>query len=384
MREMRWIVAKSLKYRYLVIFVAAVLIVLGVGQIRTMPIDVFPEFAPPRVEIQTQALGLSSAEVESLITVPLEQAVSGMPGLDIMRSKSVEQLSSILLIFEPQTDLMEARQLVQERLAIVAPTLPSWATPPLMMPPLSSTARTLKIGISSDEYSVQELSMITYWKIREQLLRVPGVANVAMWGEQRQVPMVQVDPERLAQHDLTLDEIVQVTADTLDRGVIPYTDASTIGTGGYLETPNQRLPIRITTSVLAPEDLATVPINGRTDSTGKQLRLEDVGDVVMDTWPMIGDAVVNDGEGLLLIVEKFPWGNTVAVTNGVEEAMAEMMPGLNGIDVDTTIFRPATFVEIAIDNLTQSLLIGALLVVIILLLFLWDWRIALISATIIP
>ncbi len=114
------------------------------------------------------------------------------------------------------------------------------------------------------------------------------------------------------------------------------------------------------------------------------LLLEDIGDVKMDTWPMIGDAVINDGEGLLLIIEKFPWGNTVAVTEGVEEAMARMAPGLEGIDVDTTIFRPATFVEVAIDNLTTSLLIGALLVVIILLLFLWDWRIALISATIIP
>ncbi|MCC6457523.1 MAG: efflux RND transporter permease subunit [Caldilineaceae bacterium] len=381
---MRWIVAQSLRYRYLVIFGAAVLMIFGIAQIRSMPVDVFPEFAPPRVEIQTQALGLSSAEVESLITVPLEEAFNGMPGLDIMRSKSVEQLSSIVLIFKRETDLMEARQLVQERLSIVAPTLPNWATPPMMMPPLSSTARTLKIGISSEEYSVPELSMIAYWKIREQLLRVPGVANVAIWGEQRQVAMVQVELEKMAQHGVTLDEVVEVTSDTLDRGVIQYTDSSTIGTGGFLETANQRLPIRMSTSVLAPEDLAMVPINNKMDEMGEELRLDDVGDVVMDSWPMIGDAVINGGPGLLMIVEKFPWGNTVEVTRGVEEAMAKIMPGLEGIDIDTTIFRPATFVEMAIDNLTQSLLIGAFLVVIILLLFLWDWRIALISATIIP
>jgi Cu/Ag efflux pump CusA len=336
------------------------------------------------VEIQTPALGLSSVEIEALITVPLEQAFSGMPGLDIMRSKSVEQLSSILLIFEPDTDLLAARQLVQERLAIVAPTLPNWSAPPFMLPPLSSTARTLKIGVSSDRYSVPELSMITYWKIREQLLRVPGVANVAMWGEQRQVPMVQIDPAKLAANGVTLDEVVKVTADTLDRGVLGYTDASTIGTGGFLNTPNQRLPIHVSTSVFAAEDLSQVPINDKTDSSGAPLRLDSIGDVVMDTWPMIGDAVINDGEGLLLIVEKFPWGNTVEVTHGVEEVMAEMMPGLEDIDIDTTIFRPATFIELAIDNLTESLYIGALLVVIILLLFLWDWRIALISATIIP
>ena len=150
MNEMTWIVAKSLKYRYLVIFVAAVLMFFGIGQIRNMPVDVFPEFAPPRVEIQTPSLGLSSAEVEALITIPLEEALAGTPGLDIMRSKSVEQLSSIKIIFEPGTDEMEARQLVQERLALATPDLPTWAAPPQIMPPLSSTARTLKIGITSD------------------------------------------------------------------------------------------------------------------------------------------------------------------------------------------------------------------------------------------
>jgi CzcA family heavy metal efflux pump len=384
MSEMRWIIATSLRYRYLVVFGAAILLIFGITQIGSMSIDVFPEFAPPRVEIQSPAIGLSSVEVEALITVPLEEVFNGMPGLDVMRSKSVNQLSSILLIFEPGTDLMEARQLVQERLAIVNPQLPKWATPPLMMPPLSSTARTVKIGVSSDEYSVIDLSMITYWKIREQLLRVPGVANVAMWGEQIRIPMVQVQPELLAANDVTLEEVLQVTSDTLDVGIIPYSQGSTTGTGGFLETPNQRMPIRHVTSVITPEDLAQVPINNKRDSEGNPLRLDDVGQVVEDTWPMIGDAVVNDGEGLLLIVEKFPWANTVEVTDGVEEAMAQMAPGLPGIDFDTTIFRPATFVELSIENLTKSLLIGAILVVVVLLLFLWDWRIALISATIIP
>ena len=384
MNEMRWIIATSLRYRYLVVFVAAVLLIFGISQIGNMPIDVFPEFAPPRVEIQSPAIGLSSVEVEALITVPLEEVFNGMPGLDVMRSKSVNQLSSILLIFEPGTDLMEARQLVQERLAIVNPTLPKWATPPLMMPPLSSTARTVKIGVSSDEYSVIELSMITYWKIREQLLRVPGVANVAIWGERIQIPTVQVQPELLAANDVTLDEVMQVTADTLDVGIIPYTEGSTTGTGGFLETPNQRMPIRHVVSVVTPEDLAQVTVNNKKNSQGEPLRLDELGLVVEDTWPMIGDAVVNDGEGLLLIVEKFPWANTVEVTNGVEEAMDKMTPGLPGVDFDTTIFRPATFVELSIENLTRSLLIGAILVVVVLLLFLWDWRIALISSTIIP
>ncbi|HXF64838.1 MAG TPA: efflux RND transporter permease subunit, partial [Caldilineaceae bacterium] len=384
MKEMRWIVATSLRFRYLVVFVAAALMFFGIGQIRTMPVDVFPEFAPPRVEIQTPSLGLSSAEVEALVTIPLEEVFNGLPGLDIMRSKSVEQLSSILLIFEPGTDLMEARQLVQERLAIATPTLPTWASPPMMMPPLSSTARTLKIGISSTEYSVRELSMITYWKIRQRLLRVPGVANVAIWGEQIQMLQVQADPERLVAHDVSMEELLQVTSDALDVGLIQYSNGSVVGTGGFLETANQRLPIRHVLPVVAPDDLSNVPINDRTKSDGSPLRLSDVAQTVEDTWPMIGDAVVNGGPGLLLIVEKFPWANSVEVTKGVEAAIDEMRPGLPGIEIDTTIFRPATFVEVALDNLVRSLMIGAGLVVVVLLLFLWDWRIALISATIIP
>lgn len=384
MREMTWIVAKSLKYRYLVVFAAAALIFFGISQIGNMPVDVFPEFAPPRVEIQTPSLGLSSAEVEALVTIPLEEALAGTPGIDIMRSKSVEQLSSILLIFEPGTDVMEARQEVQERLILATPDLPTWAAPPQIMPPLSSTARTVKIGISSDKYSVIDLSMITYWKIRQRLLQVRGVANIAMWGERIELLTVETDPERLAAYDVPIDEIFQVTSDTLDVGLVKYSSGSTVGTGGFLETANQRLPIRVVSPVVTAEDLTNVPINDRTKPDGTTLRLGDVGETVVDTWPMIGDAVVNGGPGLLLIVEKFPWANTVEVTNGVEAAIEEMRPGLEGIDIDTTIFRPATFVEVALDNLTQSLLIGAILVVLVLLVFLWDWRIAFISATIIP
>lgn len=384
MNVMYKIVATSLKYRYLVVFIAAMLMISGISLVGKLPIDVFPEFAPPRVEIQTPSIGLSSVEVESLVTIPLEEVLTGLPGLDIMRSKSVNQLSSILLIFEQGTDLMEARQLVQERLGIAKPNLPTWASPPFMLPPLSSTARTVKIGISSDKYSVIELSMVAYWKVRERFLRVPGVANVAIWGERIQIPMVQVDPDLMVAYGVPIDEVIQVTADTLDVGIIKYAIGSNVGSGGFLETPNQRLQIRHVTPVREPSDLANIPINDRTKADGTPLRLRDVAKTVEDTWPMIGDAVVNDGPGLLLIIEKFPWANTVEVTNGVESALAEMEPGLPDIDFDTTIFRPATFVEVAIDNLLNSLLIGAILVVIVLLLFLWDWRIALISATIIP
>src|SRR5687768_5926854 len=183
---MRWIVGNSLRYRFLVVFGAVALMVFGISQIPSTKVDVFPEFAPPRVEIQTIALGNSSNEVEEFVTIPIEEQLNGIPGLTEMRSKSVSQLSSIQLIFERGTDELKARQLVQERISQVTPTLPTWASPPWMMPPLSATSRILKIGVSSDELNLIELSALTYWKINQQLLRVPGVAHVDIYGERLQ------------------------------------------------------------------------------------------------------------------------------------------------------------------------------------------------------
>src|ERR687898_2730844 len=157
----RWIVGTSLRFRVLVVALASGMMFFGVGQLRDMSVDVFPEFAPPRVEIQTPCLGLSAAEVEALVTVPLEEALQGVPGLDVLRSKSVPQLSSIELIFKEGTDLLNARQLVSERISTVTATLPTWASPPFMMQPLSATSRVMKIGLSSDDRSLIEMSMIS-------------------------------------------------------------------------------------------------------------------------------------------------------------------------------------------------------------------------------
>jgi CzcA family heavy metal efflux pump len=378
---MRWIVGSSLKFRYLVVAVAAAMVFLGVGQLRQLPVDVFPEFAPPRVEVQTPCLGLSASEVEALVTTPLEETLNGIPGLDVLRSKSVEQLSSIQLIFDRDTDLINARQLVAERLATVTPTLPTWASPPVMLQPLSATSRVMKIGLSSQELSTIDMSMIAYWKIRARLLRVPGVANVAIWGERIQMLQVQADPDRLQRHRVSLDKVMNVTADALDAGLLRFSDGAVIGTGGFVDTPNQRLGIRHKLPIVTPDDLAQVPIQRR---GGKTLLLRDVADVVTDHQPLIGDAVINDGEGLMLIVEKLPWGNTLDVTRGVEAAIDQMRPGLPGMEIDTSIFRPATFVETAIENLSRALLIGSLLVILILIAFLYDWRSAVISAVAIP
>ncbi len=378
---MRWIVQTSLRFRALVVFLAAGLMFFGVAALRDTPIDVFPEFAPPRVEVQTPAIGLSAAEVEELITVPLEEQLNGVPGLDIIRSDSVEQLSSINLIFDHGADLLKARQLVQERLAVVAPTLPTYAVPPFMMQPLSSTSRTMKIGLSTSTLSLIELSSIARHTIRQRLLRVPGVANVAIWGQRKEQRQVRVDPERMQAKGVSVDQVLEATADSLDAPLLKHSPGALVGTGGFVETPNQRLNIQHVLPVFGPEDLGRVSFQ---TGDGRRVRISDVADVVTGNPPLVGDAVINGGPGIMLIVEKFPGANTLEVTRGVEEALDKLRPGLAGIEIDASIFRPATFIEAAIDNLTTALLIGCLLVILILVAFLFEWRTAVISLVSIP
>jgi CzcA family heavy metal efflux pump len=381
---MRSIVKSSLRFRYIVLALAVAMIGYGIAQIPNMPVDAFPEFAPPRVEIQTPSLGMTADEVEALVTVPLEQAFNGVDNLDVMRSKSIPDLSSIELLFKPGTDVVAARQLVQERLTTVLTTLPTWAAPPVIIPPVSSTGRVMKIGVSSKELSVMDLSMIAYWTIRARLLGVPGVANVAIWGERVKMPQVQVDPQRMLAHRVSLDQVMEVTADALDVGILYFSSGAVIGTGGYVQTPNQRLDIRHVLAISSPEDLGQVPIADRRRPDGTALRLSDVSDVVWDTWPLFGDAVVNDGPGLMLVVEKFPWANTLDVTHGVEQALQELRPGLPGVEMDPNIFRPADFIQVAVDNLTRALIIGCILVMGVIAAFLFQWRTALISMVAIP
>ena len=378
---MRRIIAGSLRFRMLVLAAAAGMMLVGLVQVRNAPVDVFPEFAPPRVEIQTISLGLSAEEVETLVTVPLEQSLAGVEGLDIIRSKSVSDLSSIFLIFKPGTDLLHARQLVQERMEAVTPSLPTWAAPPFMIQPLSATSRVMKIGMTSDTLSVLDMSVISYWTIRSRLLSVPGVANVAIWGEQLNQFHVDVKPEKLAEYGISLDSVLTATAASLDEGLLRFTQGNVIPTGGFIDTVNQRLTIRHVPAIITPADLGHVTLSAR---DGRLVKLSDIADLKLDHQPLAGDAVINDGPGIMLIVEKFPWANTLELTRGVEAALDELRPGLTGIDIDTTIFRPASFIEVALENLSRALLLGSVLVFLILILFLFDWRTALISLVAIP
>jgi CzcA family heavy metal efflux pump len=361
-----WLVSTSLQFRVVVLAAAVALLVIGVRTAQQTPLDVFPEFAPPLVEVQTEAPGLSTEEVENVVTIPIETALNGTSHLKTIRSKSVLGLSSVVMIFEQGTDMTAARQMVAERLAAEA-ARQAWPRPPVVLPPLSSMSRVLKIGLSSRTLSQQDLTVLTTWTIRPKLMSIPGVANVAVWGQRDRQLQVRVDPERLRAHGVTLDQVLRATG-----------DAVAIESGGWVETPTTRLPVRHLPAVQTPQDLAAVAI------PGTAYRLGDVADIGYGSPPPIGDAVINDGPGLLLIVEKQPWGNTLEVTRNVEAALAQLAPGLRGVEIDSKIFRPATFIERALGNLSHALIIGCVLVVIILIVFLFDWRTALISMTAIP
>ena len=390
---MSWIVETALRLRFIVVVLAILLMIVGVRLVGDTPLDVFPEFAPPLVEIQTEAPGLSTPEVEILITVPLESAFGGVPALKTLRSKSVLGLSSVVMIFDEGTDLMRARQAVQERLAVVAGRLPAVAHPPVILAPLSSTSRVLKIGITSPTLSQIEMTTLARWTIRPRLMSIPGVANVAIWGERDRQLQVLVDPEQLHAHNVTLDDVVRVTR-----------EATAPGAGGVLDTPNQRISVTHISPIVNASDLARIPINAAGSATTPvspanqsapplpgtvplkrpPLVLGDIAHVVEGHQLPIGDAVINDGPGLLLIVEKQPEGNTLEVTRGVEAALNALRPGLGDLQIDSTIFRPATFIEMALANLREALIIGCLFVVVVLVFFLYDWRTALISLLAIP
>lgn len=371
---LRWLVNLSLSLRYIIIALAGVLILFSVVQLRTTPIDVYPEFNPPFIEVQTEALGLAANEVESLITTPLEaDLLNGVAWLDRIYSQSVAGLSSIIMVFEPGTDPLLARQAVQERLTQTF-ALPNVSKPPTMLQPLSTSSRVMIVGLSSADLSLIDMSVLAHWNIRPRLTGVPGVANVAIWGERDSQLQVLVDPQKLHDAEVTLQKVIETTGEALWVSPLSYLESSSPGTTGWIDTPNQRLGIRHNLPISTPNDLAQVVV----DDTEGKLRLGDVATIVEDHQPLIGDASGNKGASLLLVVEKFAGANTLDVTRGVEEALEALRPGLVGMNVDTTVFRSANYIERALSNLSSWLVSGAVLLTIVVTLFFLGWRTALI------
>jgi CzcA family heavy metal efflux pump len=378
---MRFIVSSSLRFRYLVVAAAAALMFFGGQTLGHQKVDVFPEFAPITVEIQTECLGLSPSEVEQLVTAPLENALQGVPGVYEVSSESVPQLSAIFLYFKHGTDVLQARQLVQERLTAASPTLPSWAAPPSLYPIVSATSRVMQIGMTSKTLSPLELSTLAQFIVRPRLLHVPGVANVAIWGEKRKEILVEADPTQMVPDKISLSQLMGATANAVDAGLLTFTTGNAIGTGGWIETPNQRLGVRNVQVITTPQQLASVPVAVRGATT---LTIGDVARVLYGHPPLIGNAVVNGGPGLMLVVEKFPGANTLDVTNGIDKALAALAPGMHGVHVDSHIFRQARFIHTAINNLGFAVVLGCVLVVFVLIAFLFQWRAAFVSLLAIP
>ena len=370
---LRSLIQSSLKSRFVVIVLAAAFLVVGIGRLRDMPLDVLPEFSQPYVEIQSEALGLSAEEVEQLVTVPMEQdLLNGVPWVQTIRSESLPGLSSITIVFKSGTDPMRARQMVSERMT-QAYALPHVSKPPIMMQPKSATSRVMIVGLSSKTLSPIQMSVLARWTIMPRLKGIPGVANVAIWGQRDRQLQVQVDPARLESHKVSLLRVLETTGNALWWSTLSFVEASTPGSGGFIDTHNQRLGVRHIFPIVSPTDLAQVPVEGT------PYKLSDIATVAEDHQPLIGDALTKDGQGLLLVVEKFPGANTLDVTEDVEEALHELLPGMQGMEVNTHVYRPADFIEAALRNLRTTALIGLGLLVVLLLLFFFDLRAALIG-----
>jgi Cu/Ag efflux pump CusA len=376
-----WILGSGLRFGRLVVALAIGLTVIGIAQLRSAPVDVYPEFMPPSVEIQTEALGLSAAEVEQLITVPLEQdLLNGVPWLDRIHSSSMPGLSAIDMTFQAGTDIYAARQMVQERMT-QAHALPNVGSPPIMIQPLASASRIAMIKLSSSQVSAIDMSVLARWKLRPRLMGVHGVANVSVYGQRDRQLQVQVDPERLRAEHVSLTQVIETAGNALWVSPLTFVEASTPGTGGFFESASQRLGVQHISPISTPQQLSAVPVQ---DTKAGQLRLGDVANVIEDHQPLIGDAVPSGSPSLFLVIEKFPGADTLRLTRDVEHAMADMAPGLKGITIDTSDYRPATFVETALRNIGWVTIIGFALLLAVMLIVFASWRAALIGAVVLP
>jgi Cu/Ag efflux pump CusA len=371
-----WLIGSAVRMRRLVVAGVVAVLALGLAQLDDAPLDVYPEFERPAVQVQTEALGLSAEEVEELITTPLEQdLLNGIPWLKTIESQSMPGLSAIDMTFEDGTDLYLARQMVAERMTQAA-ALPNVGTPPVMVQPTASTSRVAMVAMRSADVSMVEMSVLARWQMRPRLMAIPGVSQVSIWGQRERQLQVQVDPERLQSNNVTLTQLIETTGNALWVSPLSFVEASTPGTGGFVETPNQRIGVQHVSPITTSEQLADIAIEG---VAGAPRRLGDVADVLEDHQPLIGDATREGERSLMLVVERFPDADVEEVTAEVDEALAAMSAGLTGITVDTDVYRPASYLESATTRLGIAALVGLGLMLVAVGLLTWSWRTALIT-----
>lgn len=366
------IVRFSLRFRGVVLVLAGLVIAYGALTLSRSRYDVFPEFAPPQVSIQTEAPGLSPEQVEVLATQPIENAVNGLPGLQALRSQSIQGLSVVTVTFNPGSDIYRDRQNLGERLGALATQLPQGIQVPVMSPLTSSTSTVLIAGLTSDTQSLMDLRTLADWTLKPALLAVPGVAKIAVFGGDTKEYQVQLRPEQLLQYNLSVDDVLTAAS-----------RATGVRGAGFIDTPNQRIVLQSQGQALTVADLAGTIVRHQ---PGGNVTLGQIAHVVEAAEPPIGASTIMGHPSVQLVISEQYGANTLEVTQAVEKALATMKPGLatQGITLHDDLFRPANFITTATGNIKSSLLIGGVLVVIVLMLFLYNLRTAAISLVAIP
>ena len=366
------ILRASLANPRIVTALACLVAALGAASLTVVHFDVFPDFAPPHVLVQTEAPGLDATQVESLVTRPLEGLLAGTENVRTVRSTSSQGLSAIQVVFDRNGDPYRQRQVVTERLAEAAGLLPQSVAAPRLSPLSSSMEYLLHFGFTSERLSPVELRDLVQWTIKPQLLAVPGIAQAQVLGGGVRERQIEIDPDKLAANDLSLDDIA-----TAAKGA-----TATIG-GGYIETSSQRIVIRTRTPAESTDDLANAMVAMR---AGVPLRFKDVAAIRDDIEPRFGDALIGGTPGIMVETSTQFGANTLEVTQALEQRLDILSGQLakQGVHYHAGLLRPASFIESAIEKLRNSLLIGAVLVIALLLIALRDWRGALISFSAIP
>jgi CzcA family heavy metal efflux pump len=367
------IIQFSLRFRGIVVALSCLVFAYGVFVASQAKLDVFPDFVPPQVTIQTEAPGLSPEQVEVLVTRPVEMAVNGLGNQESLRSESIQGLSIITVVFKEGTPILPARQLLAEKLGETAGLLPAGVKSPKISPLTSATMDLLKIGLVSDSLSPMALRTFADWTLKPRLLAVPGVARCIVFGGEVRQLQIRVHPERMLRHNLAIGDVL--AAARLAGGVRG---------AGFVETENQRIVVQTEGRSLTPETLSQVVVV--TGTNGVPVRLKDVATVVEGPEPKFGDTLVMGRPGVLMAMASQYGANTMEVTTALEAALEELKPVFEsaGITLYPRMHRPASFIEVSLGNIRHSLLLGAALVAVVLFLFLGNVRTALISLTAIP
>jgi len=366
------IVRLSLKHPRLVLLAALLIVVYGTLLLSRAEFEVFPEFVPAQASVQTEAPGLTSAQVELLITRPIEESISGATGVASVRSKSIQGLSVVDVTFRDGEDPYKARQVIAESLAEIGSRFPAGAGTPKLSPLTSSTMDLLKIGMVSDRLSPMELRDLAQWTVRPRLLSTRGVARVNMFGGDVRRLEVRLRPTDMLARNLALSDVIAAVQ-----------SATAIRGGGYVDAGSQRILIEPRGKALSAADLSRAPIAPSSDGP---ISLADIADIVDAPSPKFGDTLIMGKSGVLLTLATQYGANTLTATRAVEAALADLKPALEaeGVTLYPALHRPANFIETALNGIRDDLLIGAFLITVVLLGFTRDLRVAFVAFVSIP